>query len=100
MSENLKFNEHVFAIREAHETLSIQASKAFNLCLTIRKWLIGNYINEYELRGRDRAGYAEFLFESLALIKQALNAWMRVNYDDFIYLHHLSTNSGVTVSQI
>jgi DUF1016 N-terminal domain len=74
MSESLKFNELVFAIQQTHETLSTQASKAVNLCLTIRNWLIGNYINEYELQGSDRAGYAESLFEKLAkqLIKTGL----------------------------
>ena len=74
MSENLKFNELVVAIQKTHETLSTQATKAVNLCLTVRNWLIGNYINDYELRGSDRAGYAESLFEKLAkqLIKTGL----------------------------
>ena len=75
MSENLKFNELVFAIAQTHETFSTQATKAVNLCLTVRNWLIGNYINDYELRGSDRAGYAESLFEKLA--KQLMHSGLK-----------------------
>ncbi|CEG57975.1 DUF1016 N-terminal domain-containing protein [Legionella fallonii] len=66
MSESLKFNELVFAIHQTHETFSTQASKAVNLCLTIRNWLIGYYIAEYELQGADRAGYGAHLLDKLA----------------------------------
>ena len=66
MTENLKFNELVFAIQQTHETLSIQASKAVNLCLTIRNWLIGYYIVEYESNGSDRAGYGVYLLDKLS----------------------------------
>jgi hypothetical protein len=47
-----------------------QASKAVNISLTLRNWLIGSYISEFELRGFDRAGYGERLLASLPPDKQ------------------------------
>jgi predicted nuclease of restriction endonuclease-like (RecB) superfamily len=38
-----------------------------NLSLTIRNWLIGFYIVEFELHGEDRAVYGQKLFDELAL---------------------------------
>ena len=35
------------------------------MALTLRNWLIGAYIHEYELRVQDRAQYGERLFERL-----------------------------------
>ena len=34
-------------------------SRAVNISLTLRNWLIGCYIAEYELNGEDRAAYGE-----------------------------------------
>lgn len=42
------------------------AAKAVNVALTSRNWLIGTYIHEYELHGRDRAEYGERLIDRLA----------------------------------
>lgn len=42
------------------------AAKAVNKLLTIRNWLIGYYIFEYEQNGEDRAQYGEMLLERLA----------------------------------
>ena len=56
----------VAAIKEAHELLAAQASKAVNISLTLRNWLIGAYIAEYELHGDDRATYGDRLFAELA----------------------------------
>lgn len=54
------------SIRQAHDELAAQASKAVNLSLTLRNWLIGHHIAEYELKGRDRAQYGDRLFSELA----------------------------------
>jgi hypothetical protein len=37
-----------------------------NISLTLRNWLIGYYISEYELNGSDRAEYGEKVLEILA----------------------------------
>src|SRR5277367_1776495 len=46
--------------------LKQEANKAVNRLLTIRNWLIGYYIVEYEQKGEDRAKYGEVLLDTLA----------------------------------
>ena len=41
---NLTFAELVLSIRQAHDLFSAQASKAVNISLTLRNWVIGYYI--------------------------------------------------------
>lgn len=70
--------EHSFvaliqSIQTAHRQLAEQASKAVNISLTLRNWLIGHYIAEYELKGRDRAQYGDRLFTELAGALAALS---------------------------
>lgn len=60
------FQDLIQAITLAHQELAQQATKAVNTSLTIRNWLFGYYIVEYELNGADRANYGEKLIESLA----------------------------------
>jgi predicted nuclease of restriction endonuclease-like (RecB) superfamily len=62
----MDFDSLVRAIADVHERLLTQATKAVNVCLTLRNWLIGCYIREYELKGSDRATYREHLFDALA----------------------------------
>ena len=60
------FDALVAAIEGAHTALAAQASKAVNISLTLRNWLIGCYIHEYEQAGADRAAYGGRLLDSLA----------------------------------
>ena len=60
------FEKLVGSIRQAHEELAAQAGRAVNLSLTLRNWLIGLYIREYEQHGEDRAKYGEFLLNRLS----------------------------------
>jgi predicted nuclease of restriction endonuclease-like (RecB) superfamily len=54
------------SIQTAHQELAQQASRAVNVSLTVRNWVIGHYIAEYELNGADRATYGEKLLDRLA----------------------------------
>ena len=56
----------VAAIRQVDDHLAAQAGRAVNISLTMRNWLMGDYISEYELRGADRATYWESLLTELA----------------------------------
>ncbi len=47
--------------------LKAQANKAVNQLLTMRNWIIGYYIVEYEQKGEDRAKYGDKLLETIAL---------------------------------
>jgi len=60
------FNQLTTSIRETSDTLRSYAGKAINQFLTIRNWLIGFYIVEFEQHGDDRAQYGERLLETLA----------------------------------
>ena len=63
---NVDFVRLVSAIKTVHETLAAQAGRSVNISLTIRNWLIGAYIAEYELRGSDRAKYGDRLLSELS----------------------------------
>lgn len=60
------FESLVLSIRGVDEDLRAQAGRAVNISLTLRNWLIGCYIAEYELRGEDRATYGERLLVKLS----------------------------------
>jgi hypothetical protein len=62
----MSFEKLICSIRHTHEELAAQAGRAVNISLTLRNWLIGCYIEEYELRGSDRAKYGENLLKELA----------------------------------
>ncbi|MEY5041047.1 MAG: hypothetical protein RLZZ414_586 [Bacteroidota bacterium] len=60
------FNNLVSVIEQTHHHFQQQAIKAVNVSLTIRNWLIGFYIVEFELKGEDRAQYGERIVKELA----------------------------------
>jgi predicted nuclease of restriction endonuclease-like (RecB) superfamily len=62
----LTFKSLVGSIQTVHEDLAAHAGRAVNISLTLRNWLIGCYIAEYELHGADRARYGEKLLHELA----------------------------------
>ncbi len=66
MASNYDFAQLIVAIRHVNDELANQASRAVNVSLTLRNWLIGCYIAEYELSGADRAGYGDKLLSELA----------------------------------
>jgi hypothetical protein len=63
-SKQLNFDSLVVAIQNTHDTFSAQAVKVVNISLTIRNWLIGYYIDEYELQGADRPTYGDSLYNA------------------------------------
>lgn len=62
----MDFSALVSAIRETHEQCAAQANRAVNVALTMRNWLVGSYIHEYEQNGADRAAYGEGLLDRLS----------------------------------
>ena len=65
------FDGLVGSIHHFHDELVTQASRAVNISLTLRNWLIGCYIEEYERSGIDRADYGDRLMDRLAEILTA-----------------------------
>jgi predicted nuclease of restriction endonuclease-like (RecB) superfamily len=62
----LSFERLVAAIGQADAELASQAARAVNVRLTLRNWLIGSYIAEYEQQGSDRASYGDELLLRLS----------------------------------
>ncbi len=62
----MNFKKLLLSISETHETLRDDVARYANRTLTIRNWLIGYYIVEYEQNGMDRAKYGERLLEELS----------------------------------
>ena len=60
------FSGLIQSLTHVHEHLKFQAAKAVNVNLTLRNWIFGWRIKEYELKGRDRAKYGEKLFPLIA----------------------------------
>lgn len=66
MKNALTFISLIGAIRQIHDKLVAEASRAVNVSLTLRNWLIGMYIREYEQKGSDRAQYGEAMLDRLS----------------------------------
>lgn len=62
----MDFSDLVHCISEVNTELTKQAIKAVNRSLTLRNWLIGYYIREFEQHGSDRALYGESLLDLIA----------------------------------
>jgi predicted nuclease of restriction endonuclease-like (RecB) superfamily len=60
------FDSLVSSIVHIHQQSQAFASKAVNVSLTLRNWLIGHRIVEFEQLGKDRAAYGEKLLPVLA----------------------------------
>ena len=60
-------------VYQTHCLLQENAQKAVNQNLTIRNWLIGYYIVEFEQNGEDRAKYGTRLLEEMAKSLKAKN---------------------------
>lgn len=61
----MKFTELSQTLENIHHAFSKQAGRSVNIALTLRNWLIGFYIKEYEQSGQDRAKYGNTLLKSL-----------------------------------
>ena len=62
----LDFTALVDSIRHAHDHSAAVVNRVVNTSLTLRNWVIGAYIVEYELHGEDRAKYGSRIVEKLA----------------------------------
>jgi len=83
-SVSLSFANVVASVSRLHTEFLRQTTQAVNASLTLRNWLIGAYIHEYELRGADRAQYGENLVPELAdtLTKKGVPGWIHENFID------------------
>ena len=85
-SPALSFERLVTAIGQTHADLAAQASRAVNASLTLRNWLIGFHIAEYEQQGTDRAQYGDKLLPqaSAGNIRESLTPILGVAAGDVL----------------
>lgn len=62
----MNFDLLLNTIQQTHTVFQQNAVKAVNMSLTLRNWLIGYYIVEFEQNGEDRAKYGDKLIPNLA----------------------------------
>ncbi len=55
-------------ILNTHQYFNGYANKQVNYAYTMRNWLIGMYLFEYEQKGKERAEYGEKLYKNLATV--------------------------------
>ena len=72
---DFSFGELASAVQKLHESSYSSAVKAVNRIATVRNYVIGFYIVEYEQNGKDRAEYGSKLIKTLAekINKKGLN---------------------------
>lgn len=71
MSNDFNFNHLVELCKKIHREMQQRAVRSADAFLTVRNWLLGCYIVEYEQEGADRAQYAR---ETLKQLSAALKA--------------------------
>jgi predicted nuclease of restriction endonuclease-like (RecB) superfamily len=64
-NQSPSFDELANSVLQTHQTAQSGAIRAVNQMATLRNWLIGCYIVEYEQKGSDRAKYGERLLKRL-----------------------------------
>ena len=104
----MNFEQLVTIITDTHQQLQQSAVKAVNQCQTVRNWLIGFYIVEFEQNGEDRAQYGEQLLKKLEQrinqngLNDTLFKWSRkfyLVYPSFASLiNNLATSISATMS--
>lgn len=62
----MKFDKLISQIEKINSDLQSKALQSVNQALTIRNWMIGHHIYEYEQKGLDRAKYGDKLLLTIA----------------------------------
>ena len=86
---NFSFDELSALISSVHKDSYSSAVKAVNQIATVRNYVIGFYIVEYEQNGKDRAVYGSKLIKTLAekINKKGLNETLLKNCRRFYQLY-------------
>ena len=74
----LDFTALVESINRVHDQSAAAVNRVLNTSLTLRNWVIGLYLAEYELRGADRAEYGD---RALGVIANRLTDMRVSNYN-------------------
>ena len=79
----MKLEQLIESIELTQNSLQQKALSTVNQLATIRNWLIGYYIVEFEQKGEERAKYGDKLLKTLS--KELKNQQVVVNIEDTIW---------------
>ena len=94
----MKFKDLIEIINETHRSLKQKAASAVNQSLTMRNWLIGFCIVEFEQHGEDRAKYGDKLLEKIAESTKNIKGLSFRNLKLFRQFYFTYPQIGQTVS--
>jgi len=95
----MNFDNLILLIDKTHNVLQSNAIKAVNRNLTIRNWLIGFYIKEFEQNGEDRAKYGEKLIVELSK-RLKIKGFSSTNLKIFRQFYHVYKNFYILIPEI
>ena len=102
----VSFEDLVQAVKVTHSATQAGAVKAINRMQTMRNWIIGYYIVEFEQKGKDRAEYGDRLLKRLServavkgLTEDILSS-CRIFYREYPQMKRLFGTSPDHVSRI
>lgn len=94
------FDELAQSVLQTHQTAQSGAIRAVNQMATLRNWLIGCYIVEYEQKGSDRAKYGERLLKRLEerVNTKGLNlTFFKVSRNFYLYYPQIAELLSVSI---
>jgi hypothetical protein len=96
------FEQLIQTCEHVHHYLQGTAVSAVNHSLTIRNWLFGHYIVEYEQSGEDRANYGDQLLVALArdLKSKNIKGLSKRNLHYFSQFYLMYPNVGQSVANM
>lgn len=91
------FDRLINQITAVHNTIQTEAIRSVSKSLTIRNWLIGYYIVEYEQEGADRANYGDKVIENLVSKLSHIKGMSRsnLNYFRLFYISYPQISQSV-----
>ena len=95
------FSDLASIIQSTHDAALSSAVRAINRMQTMRNWLIGYYIVEFEQHGKDRAEYGAQLLKKLEerVNRKGLNVTLFKNSRNFyVYYPQMAENLTLTIS--
>ena len=100
--QNPTFDELSASVLQTHQTTQTSAIRAVNQMATLRNWLIGCYIVEYEQKGKDRAKYGDRLLKRLeeSVNTKGLNlTFFKVSRNFYLYYPQIAELFQVSIHQ-
>lgn len=94
----MTLNNLIITITDIHETYQHQALQSVSINLTLRNFIIGYYIVEYEQNGSDRATYGSKLIENMAQKLSHIKGMSRSNLQSFRQFYLMYPQISQTVS--